>query len=289
MSQLKAFAAGTRAHPRLAMGFARASATSALRQIDPTDPRTWEFCGFSQNGEDGIIDYLCSRLMNANRYFVEIGAGDGLENNTTWLALAKRYGGLMIDGQPGKIAECAQALNRLNWALDFACVLVNRQTIGEVERRAILRNPDVFSLDIDSIDYHVAHALLERGFRPKILVVEYNSVFGPDRGVTVPYKDEFNRHSEHPSGYYYGASVTAWRRLLEPAGYQFVTVEQNGLNAFFVDRSEFSPAFLNGIRGEAYRENVVHRQESRSGWRAQFEQIQHLPLVEVEAEVLRAL
>ena len=58
-------------------------------------------------------------------------------------------------------------------------------------------------------------------------------------------------------------------------------MEQNGLNAFFVDPAEFDAGFLNAIQGERYRENIVHRRESHSGWRAQFERIQHMRFVEI--------
>src|SRR6266704_2860828 len=70
---------------RFAMALARAAATSALRRIDRLDPATWEFCGFSQSGEDGVIDYLCEQIVHKNRYFVEIGASNGMENNSSWL------------------------------------------------------------------------------------------------------------------------------------------------------------------------------------------------------------
>ena len=283
LDELKALVTGARAHPRLSLALARASATSALRQIDPTVASTWEFSGFSQNGEDGITDYLCSRLRSPNRYFIEIGAADGFENNTSWLAIARRYGGLMIDGDAGKVAQCAKVFKRLNWALDFAAIWMSRSTIDQVMQRALLRDPDVFSLDIDSVDYHIADGFLERGLRPKIAIIEYNAVFGPDRAVTVPYADDFNRHRAHPTGYYYGASVAAMRRLFETHGYRFLTVDQNGFNAFFVDPSQFDAAFLAAVRGEPYRENILHRQESRGGWRDQFARVQHLPLVDVDS------
>src|SRR3954469_19329975 len=116
--RLKDYQLQSRMHPRIAMAFARAAATSGLRQIEPTRPATWEFSGFSQNGEDGIIDYLCQHIVEPNRYFIEIGASNGLENNTSWLAMARRYSGLMIDGDASKIAESEQALKRLNWSLE---------------------------------------------------------------------------------------------------------------------------------------------------------------------------
>ena len=56
------------------------------RRIDLTRPATWEFSGFSQNGEDGILDVLRHQLTRSNRYFIEIGAADGIENNIGALA-----------------------------------------------------------------------------------------------------------------------------------------------------------------------------------------------------------
>src|SRR4029079_4576029 len=99
---------------RIALALARAAATSSLRRIDPATPSTWEFSGFSQHGEDGILDYLCGHLRQPNRYFIEIGASNGLENNTTWLAVAKRYGGLMIDGGPAEGAALRQQLRSVH-------------------------------------------------------------------------------------------------------------------------------------------------------------------------------
>jgi len=41
---------------QITLALARGGAPSSLRNIDPFNPGSWEFCGFSQNGEDGIID-----------------------------------------------------------------------------------------------------------------------------------------------------------------------------------------------------------------------------------------
>jgi hypothetical protein len=282
-ARLKQYQLQSRTHPRIAIALARAAATSSLRRIDPSTPSSWEFSGFSQNGEDGILDYLCGHLLEPNRYFIEIGASNGLENNTTWLALAKRYGGLMIDGDPAKVAECRQTFAVLNGALEFEAMMVNPESTDAVARLALFKDPDVFSLDIDSVDYFVTEALIDRILRPKVVVIEYNSTFGPERAVTIPYTFPFNRHRAHPSGYYYGASVTALRHLLEGRGYRFVTVEQNGVNAFFADPRQFPPGFFERIRGSHFRENIVQRRESRTDWRGQLAQVAALPVVEIPA------
>ncbi len=102
------------------------------------------------------------------------------------------------------------------------------------------RSPDVFSLDIDGIDYRVARKVLELGFRPKPAIVKYNTVFGPDQAVTASCtKPASDRFQEHSTWLYYGVSIAGWRRLFEAHGYHFLTTEKSGTNAFFIDPSAF--------------------------------------------------
>ncbi|MHB1589856.1 MAG: hypothetical protein ACYCUL_09610, partial [Metallibacterium scheffleri] len=89
---------------RIAIALAK-GARMAARRIDPGDPASWEFAAFSQNGEDGVLDVLRSQLRECNRTFLEIGASDGIDNNTAWLAIAEKYGGLMIEGDARKSAR----------------------------------------------------------------------------------------------------------------------------------------------------------------------------------------
>src|SRR5437016_491215 len=44
-----------------------------------------EFRVNSQNGEDGIIQQIFSRVGTTNRHFVEVGVADGIECNTAFL------------------------------------------------------------------------------------------------------------------------------------------------------------------------------------------------------------
>src|SRR5215813_946858 len=169
---------------RLNFAMARAAATARLREIDPTRPSSWEFSGFSQHGEDGIIDYLTRRLRLPRGYFIEIGASNGLENNSTWLALGRAFAGLMIDGNSEDLAWCEYMLRPMNYGLTFQHMFITRDNTGRVAELARHTDPDVFSLDIDGNDYHVAEALMVVGFRPRIWVVEYNSAFGPTNSMT---------------------------------------------------------------------------------------------------------
>ena len=55
-----------------------------------------EYSNFSQNGEDGIIECLVENIKNNDKFFVEIGCGNGLENNSTNLVL-NDWSGIVLD------------------------------------------------------------------------------------------------------------------------------------------------------------------------------------------------
>lgn len=245
----------SRDRQRIAIALAKAAATRGLRRIDPENPATWEFSGFSQNGEDGVLDVLRSRLHAGNRRFLEIGSGDGVENNSAWLLVAEKYAGVMVEGDPWLARRTRRNIVPLSIGCECVNQFVTRDTVPHLLMNSGCNDPDVFSLDIDGNDYHVMTAALDAGFRPRIVVVEYNSAFGPERRLTVPYEPGFVLAASHPSRLAYGVSIAAWRALLESHGYRFVTVESCGVNAFFVDPAWFDPEFLNGVRGVGFAEN----------------------------------
>jgi hypothetical protein len=279
---------------KIASAFSRAAATASARQLDPLDPRTWEFSGFSQFGEDGIIDYLCSKLLHSNRFFFEIGSSDGLQNCSTWLALGRSYSGVMVDGDPIAIRKCKDMINGRAWNVHVIERMVDQENVPALMKMCAYKDPDVFIIDIDGIDYYVLRKILECGFRPKILVVEYNSAFGPQRSVTVRYRSDFSRRNGQSLTLAYGASVSAWRRLLSQYQYRFVTVESSGVNAFFLDPSVFPKTFADQIHGLDFRDNVgdfmgavAYRDAAgetvlpKRDWRQQLKLIDDTQLVEV--------
>lgn len=75
--------------------------------------------GVQSNGEDGLIDYLLSRVTGPNRYFVEMGAPDGLENNSSLPAFVKKYDAVMVERDPLKAANAARFLQSMNWGVKY--------------------------------------------------------------------------------------------------------------------------------------------------------------------------
>ena len=69
---------------------------------------------------------------------------------------------------------------------------------------------------------------------PSIIIAEYNSYFGAEHKVTIPYDESFIRSNAHFSKIYYGASLSAFVSLLNGRGYKLVASNLSGNNIFFV-------------------------------------------------------
>lgn len=181
----------------------------------------------SQNQEDGITIALLKDAGSVTRTFVEIGSGLSGGNSA---ALAREWGwtGLMVDGAG---ATRMTQVGRRFPGITAVHAWVTRDNINEL----ILANGfggevDLFSLDLDGVDYWIWEAMT--ACSPRVVILEYNSMFGPDRAVTVPYDEQFNRQQHHTM--YYGASLMAWTTLARRKGYRLVAVEPAGINAFFL-------------------------------------------------------
>lgn len=270
LKKLKNFFLDVRDRQRIAIALSKGAAMMHARKINLEQPATWEFSGFSQNGEDGILDVLRSQLLSSNRYFMEIGSSDGIENNSAWLVVAEKYNGMMIEGNPKHVERANRIVVGYSVGAECKSMFVTRENVQDLKSIVFYQNPDVFSLDIDGNDYYIARAILNGGFRPKIIVVEFNSVYGPERSMTVEYRDDFVFTTAHPTQLYYGVSIAGWRKFFESHGYHFVTVERNGVNAFFVDPTLFDPNFLGSVKSLEFAENLFQYRKYRIPGEKQF-------------------
>ena len=199
---------------------------------------------FSQNKEDGIIEYLVSLLKSRSNKFVEIGASDGKENNGRYL-LECGYEGLSIEADWEKALRYQVDLDyRENTVL--AC-LVDADSL-EYLVPLLPSDIDVFSVDIDSYDFFIVDYLLRACVLPSVWVLETNTYLGSE-SILAPYQGFEPRYDKDPRyGLAFGVSVPAWRSLLESHGYRFLGLDSSNTNAFFVHPSrivsEFSVATL---------------------------------------------
>jgi hypothetical protein len=185
---------------------------------------------FSQGGEDGAIAEICRRIGASERNFVEVGVGNGLENNTVFL-LSQGWKGWWLEADEQAVASI-NATFRRQIALGNLSVLratVTAENVANLFRRlAVPAEFDLLSIDIDRNTYWVWAAL--SAYKPRIVVVEYNASYPPD----VDWKVEYRADAHWNGTSYFGASLKAYELLGRDLGYSLVGCEVAGTNAFFV-------------------------------------------------------
>lgn len=261
----------------------------AARIIDDEGPvrnlSEVEFRVFSQWGEDGIIEWLISRVDVPNHRFVEFGVENFREANCRFLLQNRNWKGLVFDGNEEYIAGLRD--ERLYWMYDITAqaAFVTAENINDLITRAGFAGPlGLLSIDIDGNDYWVWKAI--DVVDPAIVVCEYNPILGDMRAIAVPYSPSFNRFDGHPSGLHFGASIAALEHLAEQKGYAFVGTNSNGINAFFVKKSLAAPILetLGEVRAFCSRHRDSRDEEARlsfTGGRERFDLIRDCPVVDV--------
>ena len=195
-----------------------------------------EFRVFSQFGDDGIIQFLLSKIFKTTRTFVEFGVENYEESNTRFLLMNNNWKGLIIDGSKANIDYIKNS--SIYWKYELTAVnsFITTENINQIlKSNGFDGKIGLLSVDIDGNDYWVWKAITVTD--ADIVVAEYNSLFGDKRSITVPYKPDFFRGSAHYSYLYFGASLPALCDLAQSKGYIFVGCNQAGNNAYFVKSS----------------------------------------------------
>jgi hypothetical protein len=207
-----------------------------------------EFKVYSQWGEDGIIQFLLRHLEIKNSVFVEFGVENYLESNTRFLLVNNNWSGLVIDGDLKNVSFIKSDPIYWRHNLKADCAFVTKDNINELlKRNGVSGDVGLLSVDIDGNDYWVWKEI--DAISPRIVVIEYNSRFGAERAVTVPYDQDFIRSQAHYSTIYFGASLKALVNLGKKKGYSFVGCNRHGVNAFFV-RSDLMASPLQEVTAE---------------------------------------
>jgi len=199
---------------------------------------------YSQNGEDGILLYLFSRIGTTDRRFVEFGVQDGTECNTANLSINHGWSGLLIDGDEDNVKNgssfYSMYLGNDRNKIRFVCKFVTAENINEIiSASGITGEIDILSIDIDGVDYWVWKQI--DCVSPRVVVIEYNASLGVDASVTIPYDPKFVWNStSYPHLFFTGASLRALTTLGASKGYRLVGCDSQGVNAFFV-RNDVAP------------------------------------------------
>jgi hypothetical protein len=194
-----------------------------------------EFKVSSQWGEDGIMEHLLRHVPIDRTIFVEFGVENYREANTRFLLVNRNWSGLVLDGSQENIDFIRR--DSIAWRHDLTAraAFITCENINDLIAGAGIEGDiGILSIDIDGNDYWVWDQVSV--ISPRIVIAEYNGIYGASATVSIPYDPAFYRTTAHHSNLYWGCSLAALAHVAERKGYTLVGSNSNGNNAFFVRR-----------------------------------------------------
>lgn len=187
---------------------------------------------FSQSDEDGISLEILKRLGLEKGEFLEMGVGNGTENNTLVLA-ALGWSGYWFGNQDLAIAVEGSRVSYVQGWITLENIM--RKISGVCSLDTI----DVVSVDLDGNDYYFIDLLLASGLCPKLFIAEYNAKFCPP----IQFKIDYDPSHQWNGDDYFGASLSTLNDLFKGYGYKLICCNAaTGANAFFI-KNEFDHLF----------------------------------------------
>jgi hypothetical protein len=258
--------------------------------IRPTSARRLQQCEFSifsQWGEDGIIQKLISELPITHQTFIEFGVEDFTEANCRFLLMNDNWRGYVLDASAKSIASLEASPWWWKFDLRARCAMVTRDNVNALlSESGFDSDLGILSIDVDGVDYWLFEAI--EAFRPRIVIVEYNALFGSARKISVPYDASFSRRAKHYSELYFGASLAALAHVAAQKGYSLIGTESAGVNAFFLRNDLVTDNIPSRTVEEAFTISRVRQSRDPEGrltyldHDGRFALIKGMPVVNVE-------
>jgi len=169
---------------------------------------------FSQRDEDGVIEAVFERIGTTDKVYVEFGVEDGSECNSR--NLRENHGwevekSLLMDGSHHRPE------------INLQKVVFNRDNILSLfEKFGVPKKFDFLSEDSDAYDFFLMETILEGGYHPRAIMMEYNSNFELDEAKSILPPSDGKSWEWWDYTTYQGCSLLALKFLMERFNYSLV-------------------------------------------------------------------
>lgn len=193
---------------------------------------------FSQNGEDGIIEYIFSKMNISKGNFIEFGAWDGKHLSNTYNLFLKGWEGIYIEADREKSKTLFN-----NFSNDKEKITCINSMVGfnETDKLDTIidksnhlnKNFDFVSIDVDGLDYFILKAMNK--YLPKVICIEVNAGHDPLYDKEIPINIASNN---------IGQSIKIINDVAEQKGYFSLCYTGN----LFLVKNDFKHLFSSDIK-----------------------------------------
>jgi hypothetical protein len=143
---------------------------------------------YSQNGEDGIIEYIFNKLNIKEGNFIEFGAWDGKHLSNTFKLFLEKWSGIYIESDNVKFKDLQNNFinNNKITTINSMVGFNDNDNLDRIidDSNHPNKNFDIISIDVDGLDYNIFKAMNK--YLPKVICIEVNAGHSPLYNVEIP-------------------------------------------------------------------------------------------------------
>ena len=200
----------------------------------------------------------------------------------------------MMDGSIKNVSNIKNAYYYWKHDLVAENAFIDKEKINTLlKKNQFDENVRLLHIDIGGMDYYIWEAI--NCIKSIIVIVEYNSVFGPDRAIVVPYQKGFFRTTAHYSNLYWGSSLKALCLLANKKSYTFIGTNSAGNNAYFVRNDSLNDTIKEVSLEDGYVLSTFRESRNTKGkltflkGKDRLSSIQELPVFNIETNKMETV
>jgi hypothetical protein len=135
----------------------------------------------SQNGEDGIIEYIMGKIGVKRGNFIEFGAWDGKHLSNCYKLVEEGWSGIYIEADDKKYEDLKASFGDKEGITVIKRLISHEgdDTLDNIIDECEHKNKefDIISIDVDGLDYNIFKSMRE--YLPSVIIIEVNAGHSP--------------------------------------------------------------------------------------------------------------